>query len=224
MYNIVRYQISKHGKEVQNLLDKYMIPVYLKRMGLTAEQQKDHASIEYILDPKGAYNSNLDGLSLVVLDENETVRACQTNYYIDVEKCKRELTEFKQWLASCDIDRQSKLWGYLEQRNEFFDDYTKLMDKLTQRMDIARFLCIESTIIDPKWRGRGLASILHKKSAYEVAHNEMAILEGMMPNKYWQRRMEYHKNYCGFTLFSKSVAYDDYACPAWYKLPNDTEK
>ena len=224
MYNIARYQISKHGKEVQNLLDKYMIPVYLKRMGLTAEQQKDHVEIEYILDPKGAYNPNLDGLSLVVLDENQKVRACQTNYYMNIKTSKQELAEYKQFLASCDIDKQSKLWKYLEQRNDFFDDYIKSIDNLLMKTSIDRFLCIESTIIDPKWRGRGLAEILHKKSAYEVAHNEMAILEGMMPKRFWERNLKYHIDYCGFTLFSEGIAYDDYACPAWYKLPNYTEK
>ena len=45
---------------MQNLLDKYIIPTYMKRMGLKPEQQMEYAKFEPTLDPKGAYHKKLE--------------------------------------------------------------------------------------------------------------------------------------------------------------------
>jgi len=35
---IIPYNIQEHGEQVQDLVNKYLIPTYLKRMGLHADE------------------------------------------------------------------------------------------------------------------------------------------------------------------------------------------
>ena len=51
MYKIIKYNVKRHAEGMQKLLDKYIIPIYLKRMGLKTEQQLEYAKFESVLDP-----------------------------------------------------------------------------------------------------------------------------------------------------------------------------
>ena len=98
MYKIIRYNVKQRGEQVQNLLDRYMIPTYLKRMGLKPEQKLEYLHCEPALDPNDTYDRKLEDYSLVVIenDSNNNVIGCQTNYFLSRTMISEKLKGFQE--------------------------------------------------------------------------------------------------------------------------------
>ena len=219
MYNILRYNVKQHAKGMQNLLDKYIMPIHLKRMNLKPEQRLEYAEFEPILDPRGAYNKKFEDYSLAVVNESGILIGCQTNFIFTKESMLGNIKALQNVL-----DRKedgSMLRQYCQHRLRIWFDFMKIYDKYP---NIERVFYLESTIIEPAWRRHGISVDLHRKSLDLVSACELVFLDGRMPTKVWgsdtcKARME-ERYEMGFKLHSDEITYDGNVCPLFYKPPS----
>ena len=214
MYKIIRYNVNQHGKQMQNLLDKYIIPTYIKRMGLTPDQQLKYVECEPALDPNGAFDRKLEEHSLVVVD-NTSVIGCQTNYFLSSKMISDEQERFQEIV---DCKKYGILHEYCKHRVKMMTEIAKLIVKHPVNEEGAFY--IESTIAHPDWRNQNISRNLHSKSVDNAGHKELVIMEGMMPKHLYENSKSWRKPFqIGFKLHSIEFTYDDYACPLWYRPP-----
>ena len=89
MIKIGRYSIQKHGSDVHNMLMRYIVPTYVKRLGLGNESDEkvaEYSKYESVLDPIGAYDTKFEDTSLVVLNEKEQVQGAMLSYFVKINK------------------------------------------------------------------------------------------------------------------------------------------
>ena len=67
--NII-HKIQNHGKEVQRLVNKYLIPSYISRLGIKPEEREFYAKVEDVLDTQSAFNPKFETNSYVRLIRN----------------------------------------------------------------------------------------------------------------------------------------------------------
>eukprot|EP00111_Clytia_hemisphaerica_P001238 TCONS_00003517-protein len=90
---IVEYNIEKHSREVQKLLDEYLVPTYYKRMGITQDERLKYAEVEDILHPNLAKDSKFEKFSVVVLDESGKVVGLGLSYLVTKQQYLEEFID-----------------------------------------------------------------------------------------------------------------------------------
>ena len=220
MFKIQKYSINEHGESVQHLLDNYMIPIYLKRMGLTTDQRMDYVEMEEILDPKGAYNQKFEPHSLVVCDGDGKVIACQLSYCVNTDEVLQAMDTFRSTMNDPNskfnqLVEGSKLLMYLRHQLDVGNDIIDLLKKFP---NTKQFLYLESSIVEPSWRKRNINAAL-RQNFLLASVNEMVIVEGMMKKEVWDRQADNEHYEMGTRLYKCYITYDNYACSVYVKPP-----
>ena len=118
------------------------------------------------------------------------------------------------------VDRNERgmLREYCKHRVKMWSGIVNIIDRYP---DTDRALYIESSIVDPRWRGKSISKKLHKESLKIAGHKELVIFEGMMPKHFWgiSRTTTVNHLKMGFELELVDVTYDDYACPLYFRPP-----
>ena len=240
MIKIVRYNIQKHGSEVQNLLKRYIVPTYMKRMGLETEQQMaEYHEYESVLDPVGAYDTKFEAGSLVAVNGQGEIKGTMLSYFIKVSELEESIESFEEFSKKLETDEhqdkdlndssKGKCGGRLLQ-NDCNDSLAKYLahrwdiDKsihgLTKRFNVDRLLYIESTIVDPELRNRGIAETFAVETAH-LGKEELVVSEGMVKKDIWERAGFGEKGYLGFTTHQVHISYDGLYCPLLFIEPGD---
>lgn len=213
MYNIIKYNVKQHGKEMQNLLDKYIIPTYMKRMGLKPEQQMEYAEFESVLDPKSAYHKRLEDHSLVALDNDGKLIGCQTNYFIPLKEALEDIKELKRMLASR-TSLEDPFTEYCRHRLRIGNEFLQL---LRNYPTVEKAFYLESTIVEPSWRGQNISADLHEESLNVAGPEAFVLLEGMMPIEKYLEGV--NRRNIGCMLHTTDFTKDGFACPIFYRPP-----
>ena len=213
MYKIIKYNIKQHGKQMQNLLDKYIIPTYMKRMGLKPEQQMEYAEFEPALDPKGAYHKRLENHSLVAVDDDGKLIGCQTNFFLQ----KREILEETKKLEEMVTSRRKLEDLFTEYCRHRLKIENKILQLLSGYPTIEKVFYLESTILEPSWRRQNLSAELHFQSLNVAGPEAFILIEGMMPLKKYLEGI--NRRDIGYIMHSVDFTKDGFACPIFYRPP-----
>lgn len=223
MFKILRYNIKDHAKGMQNLLDKYIVPNYLKRMGLSPENQLAFVDYEPVLDPIAAYDKKLEPHSLVAVDNDGKMIGCQTNFYMDTNSYLED--EFKLDIQS-DSNQLRDIIDSISNKasdtHKWFEDVSKTAIQLNDIFETYRtekFVVMESTVVDMNWRKHDIAFDLHKESLNVLNENELIILEGMVPGFVSLEKTIQRQINIGFRFHSTLFKNDGYAGPIFYRPP-----
>ena len=215
MYKIIRYNINKHGKQMQNLLDKYIIPTYIKRMGLTPDQQSEYAEFEPVLDPKSAFHKRLKDHSLVAVNGDGKLIGCQTNYFLHKKEVIEEVKNLKKMINISSSDEEGLLAEYCRHRLRITNETVQL---LRSYPTVSKAFYLESTILIPSWRGQNISAELHSQSLNIVGPEAFVLLEGMMPNEKYDEGINIRSD-IGFIKYYADFTKDGFACPIYYRPP-----
>lgn len=217
MFKVLRYNVKQHGKVFQTFLDQHIIPKIVKRMGLRADQQLQYSDVEPLLDPKAAYSKKLTDFSIVLIDsENGNLIGCQSNYIFP----KKAVLEDAAGLQAI-VDQTTKgdiVHEYCKHRVKMWLDIANIIDKYS---NTDRAFYIESTIVHPSLRNKGISSKLHEESLKVAGPKELVILEGMMPKDRWgiSKPSTLERFKMGFKLDLVVDSHDGYACPIYFRPP-----
>ena len=226
MIKIGRYSIQKHGSDVHNMLMRYIVPTYVKRLGLGNESDEkvaEYSKYESVLDPIGAYDTKFEDTSLVVLNEKEQVQGAMLSYFVKINKQEESIKLFKDFVTENrrtdqgeDVSTNDALINYIAHRCDMEISITNL----AKRFNVDRLLYIESTIIDPTLRRRGIAETLSVETAH-LGKEELVISEGMVKKEIWEKAGYGTKGYLGFTTLEVQMSYDGLYCPILFTEPGD---
>ena len=92
---------KKHIPDVKELFDKYLVPIYLKRMGITKEEiTNEIIEMEDILDPNVTSDERYQECSVVCVNKsNNKVVACCMNYFLNESEYNEMYVEsYKRFL------------------------------------------------------------------------------------------------------------------------------
>ena len=95
-FQIVPYEIEKHGSQVLALYDKYIVPESCKRMGIKAEERNSFCYIEDVLTVNAVFDEKFSDYSFVVIDSSGKVRGAQLAYLLDKATLKTDIAVKEQ--------------------------------------------------------------------------------------------------------------------------------
>ena len=237
MVKIARYSIKEHGKKVHNMLMRYIVPAYLKRLGLENESNQivaKYSKYESVLDPMGAYEPKFEDTSLVVLNDKEEVKGTMLSYFVKTTELEESIQLFKDFVATnkasdgdstrgdqigCGIlnspsMHNNALTNYIAHRCEMETS----IHSIAKLFEVDRLLYIESTIVDPELRHRGIAETLSVETAH-LGKEELVISEGMVKKEIWDSAGYANDGYLGFTTLEVQISYDGLYCPILFTEP-----
>jgi hypothetical protein len=213
---IVRYCIQKHGEQVQHLLNEYLIPISLKRMGLRADEVTErHYHVEDVLEPRGAFDIRFEGFSFVAIDGSSRVVGCQLNYFVDEKDFDDVFVKHNKILMSDESFRES-VRKYCQHRYavslEIFNIY--------RRFNVKRLLYLETTCVHPDNRGANLFPLFIQASLD-------ATLEGVLIEGQWSIKSFMRNNQSldvigdilpnGLIALKRILSYDRYVIPIYFR-------
>ena len=212
-----KYNIQKHGKEVQRLVDNYLVPTYISRLGIKPEEREFYATVEDVLDTQSAFNSKFEKHSYVGIDEKSgKVIGCALSYIVTKDFIKEYFIDTNKKIGSDDRYPES-IRKYARHRYVVSHDLIRLFDD----HNIKDMIYYESTIIHPDYRGAALNTEIFKK--VKDGRERYGILcEGMVP------RSQQHAlglvpgdvwNQMGSELVKCLYSYDGYVIPVWFIPP-----
>lgn len=208
---------------MQSLLDKHLIPVSARRLGLRLEDiEKRHYLAESVLDSRRVFDKSLEECSLVAMDTNTgQVVGCQINYFLDKKEYEKEFIQINKTIMA-DKSYEESVRRYCQHRLAVSQDMFNVYDKL----GVERLLYLETTCILPNYRQKyGLKEKLIIASLNLT--DEAVLTEGQWSIESYMQRKE--KNVMGeifpsgFVMYRRYLSYDNYVIPVLY-LPPRTKK
>ena len=225
--NIVPYNVQKHGEQVQDLMNKYLIPTYLKRMGLRVGEVTDKYYLaEDVLHPQAAMNTKFEeGFSFVAVDKSYRVLGCHLCYHVTKKQFKSDFVDSNYEIMNDDSYKES-VRKYCQHRYAVCRDWPDLYD--TYGME--KILYMESVILHPDIRGGHTHHKLELSSVVACDERHGILVEGMWPVK---KFLEVHpessvgqvlgdvEEHTGFVLIERNLSYDGYVTPVYFRPPKN---
>ena len=219
-----RYKIQKHGKEVQGLVDKYLIPSYISRLGIKPEEREFYAKVEDVLDTQSAFNPKFEANSYVSIDqESGRIIGCALSYIVTRDFYKNNFVDINKKIGS-DESYPEHIRKYARHRYVVCHDLIQLFDD----HNVKDMIYYESTIIHPGYRGSALN--LDLLSKVDSGRGRYGILfEGMIPPGKSQHGIglvpgDYNWKPIGCKLLKCLYSYDGYVIPVWFIPPKIEDK
>ena len=98
--NII-HKIQNHGKEVQTLVDKYLIPSYISRLDIKPEEREFYAKVEDVLDTQSAFNPKFETNSYVSIDQKSgKIVGCILCYIVTRDFYKENFIDINKKIGS----------------------------------------------------------------------------------------------------------------------------
>jgi len=224
---IIPYNIQEHGEQVQDLVNKYLIPTYLKRMGLHADELTDKYYLaEEILHPRGAMDEKfVEGLSFVAVDKSNRVLGCHLSYYVTKDQFNSHFVE-NNYKVMKDKSYKESVRKYCQHCYFIWRDCLHLYDSY----HMEKLLYLESVILHPDIRGRGTDLKLEFSSIRACNERHGILVDGMWPI---MKLLEVLPDFLadgvvgdvkdlGFILLERTISYDGYVVPVFFKPPNNS--
>ena len=218
-FHIIPYDIQKHGTQVQELYDKYLVPTDLKRLGIEEHEREKYSHIEDVVAVNAAFDEKFVGFSFVAVDSFGQVVGAQLSYMVDKELCKREFVELNQKIVEEKKEKESIL-KYCQHRYEV----CKILYGLYERYGFERAIYLESTFLHPGARGKGLNKRLVDKLYSHT--NEVIYVEGQIPVDVYIKHYGLNGTvlgnvvvHNGFLMAGRILSYDLFVVPIEIRLP-----
>ena len=219
---VIKYNIQKHGTDVQKLLDKYLVPTYISRMGIKPEERELYAEIEDVLESQSAFNPKFEVGSTVAVDvKSGKIVGCCLCYLSTKQFFKNNFIDINKNVGS-DNKYPECIRKYTRHRHVVCHDLIRLYDDYK----IDELIYLESTVIHPKYRGAGLNNVLFKNVLMTLGGKYGILCEGMIPT------VSQHPSGIvpgdvsesdGSVLVKSLYSYDGYAIPVWFIPPATTK-
>eukprot|EP00111_Clytia_hemisphaerica_P016809 TCONS_00049855-protein len=147
---------SSHIKEVQDLYEEFLIPTYVKRLGLTGLGHPNFHEAEFAEEIVNSDNLNDEkylGVSVVVYDGDKMI-ACSMNYLVDEELFNKEFVDYNRRLMN-DYSLKPNLRKYIQHLYEVWQGHN-----FFSKYELEKVLYQETIIVNPKYRHHGLSGFL----------------------------------------------------------------
>eukprot|EP00111_Clytia_hemisphaerica_P003060 TCONS_00008670-protein len=220
-FEIVPYDIPKHGDEVQRLYDEYIASECCKRMGIRLEERHQFSHIEDVLTVDNVFDEKFTGYSFVVIDSSGKVKGAQLSYLIDKATFKKDFIDVNKDIVN-EKQYPENILKYCQHRYEV----SKCIYNLYDEYNFERAVYLESTVVDKDARGFGLN--LQTTVALANFTNEVILVEGQLPINFYMKhpihatipigQLTFHP---GFTLVNRILSYDLYVVPIEIRLQRD---
>ena len=227
---VIPYNIEKHGEQVQLLLDKYLKPTYLDRMGLRADEvtEKDCLA-EDILDSRGVFAKKFEGCSFVVVNKWSRVLGCQLNYYVKKEQFKSDFVDSNFKIMN-DYSYKESVRKYCQHRYALCRNWLPLFRTFNMR----KLLYLETVLFHPDIRGLKDNKLMLEivKRIHAVCDKDCGVLLEMM----WplDKFIKYNPlessmvvgdvDGDGYVLIERTISYDKFVIPVLFKPPEELKK
>ena len=218
-FQILPYDIQKHGAQVQELYDKYLVPTDLKRLGIEEHEREKYSHIEDVVAVNAAFNPKFVGFSFVAVDSFGQVVGALLSYMMDKEYCKREFVELNRKIVEENKEKESIL-KYCQHRYEV----CKILHGLYEKYNFKRAIYLESIFLHPDVRGKGLKQRLDKMLISQT--NEVIFVEGQIPVDVYIKHYGLNGtvigeivSYNGFLMVNRILSYDLFVIPIEIRLP-----
>ena len=152
---VTNYKIADHAKGAQKLIDRYLIPFYLERMGIKAEDRVKYSHIEDVLDPNRILDPAFEFASYVALNGKGEVVGCYLNYKVTRSRFLKEWLENDKRYAS-DSNLPKSVRDYCQHSYSLFDGLERA---IFDQYNLDEIIYCESFVTDPKYRGHHLADL-----------------------------------------------------------------
>eukprot|EP00111_Clytia_hemisphaerica_P001237 TCONS_00003516-protein len=225
-YNMVqglrksKYIIEKHSEQVIELLAKHLLPTYMKRLGITREQQKkDLIEVEAILDPGHLKREIFEKASYVALDKSDKVVACSLNYFISKEEWLKYFVEPNKSITQ-NTNYSKHIRKYCQQQ---YDLYHDVIDLTYDKYNLQTILYLEDGVTLPEYRGLRIAQWLQRTVLGDFGEQYGILGEGMVPmdrinaGKVNPAFNAWREN--GFLTVKEIVTHDKVMVPVWFRPP-----
>eukprot|EP00111_Clytia_hemisphaerica_P001234 TCONS_00003512-protein len=220
-----KYIIEKHSEQVIELVAKHLLPTYMKRLGITREEQKkDLIEVEAILDPNFAKRKIFEGASYVALDKSDKVVACSLNYFISKEEWLKYFVEPNKSITQ-NTNYSKHIRKYCQQQ---YDLYHDVIDLTYDKYNLQTILYLEDGVTLPEYRGLRISEWI-QKSVYDEFGEKYGMLgEGMIPldkiqaGKINPAFRAMHLN--GFITVKEAVTFDGFLSPVMFRPPQPNKK
>ena len=171
---IVPYNIKKHSTQVKFLIEKYLVPMYLNRMGITEKERSKYLTIEDCLDPESATNPKFENVSYVAIESSGRVVACYMNYFLSEQNLQSDLIDHPK-AGMFDHHNPAKLRQFSEHRYEVCHDMVNLYKQYNQEI----LFYMETGIVIPEYRRLGITKLLTNKACKRFGQDYGILWEGM---------------------------------------------
>ena len=215
---ISRYNIKQHGKQVQALMEKYLIPTYLKRLGIKESERSNYIDVEDCLDPKSVENPKFEDVSYVAVEEKGRIVACGMNYFITKSDFQLNFIDYVKQGAE-NMDSPASLRHFAEHRYEVCHDLVNLFDEY----NLEKLFYIESGIVVPEYRRKKLTMELFSKACHRFGEEHGILWEGMLRNQLVESGEVNPElripGIDGFISLKKILSHDDYFVNVAFRPP-----
>ena len=215
-----KYIIEKHSEQVIDLVAKHLLPTYMKRLGITRENQKRKLTdVEAILDPSHLRKNIFEGASYVALDESDKLVACSLNYFTSREEWLKYFVGPNKAIAQ-NTNYGENIRKYCQQQYELYYD---VIDLTYDKYNLQTILYLEDGVTLPEYRGLRIAQWLQKTVIRDFGEQYGILGEGMVPlyridaGKVNPAFDAWRKN--GFITVKKIVTHDKVMVPVWFRPP-----
>jgi len=181
---------EKHIPEVKDLFNKYLLPTYYERLGITKQQITDDIiELEDNVHSNVVSSERFRECSLVCVDENNKVIACQLNHFLDEDGYNSYFIEPPQ--------KYLKLPNKSKETREYAEYILNAYNghDLFNRYNINRVFYLESTIVLPEYRGQGITVVFRALSvSYFTKEGDGILSETQIPKEKMEK-MRKRKNF-----------------------------
>eukprot|EP00111_Clytia_hemisphaerica_P003778 TCONS_00010850-protein len=177
---VLRYNIQQHSNQVHNLVEKYLIPTYYKRLGISETERSTYMDFEDCLDPGYTQNQKFQDASYIAIEESGRIIACTMNYFVPKQTFQKVFID-SQKSVSEDNTLPDTVRKYFRHRYDVCHD---LMKPLYEDHKLDTVLYLESGIVIPEYRRLKLTNKILSKIYARFGADYGIFCEGMIPNKH----------------------------------------
>ena len=210
--HITKYKVAEHYEGAQKLIDRYLMPFYLGRMGVKDEDRAKYLHIEPILNPSRIKDSAFEFASYVALDSNGRVIGCYINYVL-TKPVFQGWGEYDKGFAN-DSSLPKSIRNYCQHAYALFDGLER---KIFDQHNINEVIYCESVITAPEFRGHHLGDLVEEIYKKEHGSKYHFLFDSTMPIELYMSKINrasfsipvgsVHDDY---TLIKKALTYDQY--------------
>uniref|UniRef100_A0A7M5VCW0 Uncharacterized protein n=1 Tax=Clytia hemisphaerica TaxID=252671 RepID=A0A7M5VCW0_9CNID len=215
---IYRYNIKQHAEQVQALIEKYLVPMYYKRLGIKENERSKYIHVEDCLDPKSADNPKFEDVSYVAIDENDRIVGCNMNYFVTKQDFQQNFINFVEQGAQ-NRENPESLRRFAKHRYEVCHNLVNLFDDY----NLEKLFYIESGIVVPEYRGVKLSLEMTSKACQRFGEEHGILWEGMLQNRLvesGEANSEFNvPGIDGFVSLKKILSYDEYLVNVAFRPP-----
>ena len=221
--HVKKYNVVEHSKGVQNLIELYLIPTYLKRLKIKNEDRHKYSHIEDVLDPDRILDPRFEFSSFVTLTSDGEVIACGLNYIVTRSEFQQTWIE-KNRVHANDPTLPKSIRDYCQHISSSYDGLTS---KVFDQYGNDRIIYVESIIFKPEYRGNHTSHMQDQAFEDEFFKNYHVFVDAMFPLEIFMKQAVTYTDYLApvgrpideYTLLKRSLSYDKFVILSIFHSP-----